>query len=318
MRSGRYMLLVTLAMALTACGERNNQRWLGYVEGRYVYVSATEGGRIETLPVHEGDQVQPGQVMAQLESTRERAQLAAARAAASAAEATAADRSKGQRPEEIAQLEARLRQAEADFGYADRETQRLAALHERSLIPKAQLDEQRSARDRAQALVAEARSAISAGRLAARSDAQRAAQAQYEQAEAEAAQAQWSVDQRQLFAPDEGRIDRIYRHVGEYVGAGEPVLALLPPRNRVLRFWVPEAQQSGIHAGSRLRVHCSACDEQGSTAIVRWISASAEYTPPVLYTRNRRERLSFMVEAEPQAETMPLNPGLPIEVELEP
>jgi HlyD family secretion protein len=316
MKSWHCLLLC--ALGLSACNDSGDQRWLGYVEGRYVYVSTTGGGRIEALPIREGDEVQQGQLLAQLEAGRERAQLAAAEAAAGAAQATAADRSKGQRPEEIAQLEARLRQAEADFGYADRETQRLAALYERSLIPKAQLDEQRSARDRAQAQVSEARAAISTGRLAARSDTQKAAQAQYEQALAETAQAQWSLDQRQLLAPDSGRIDRIYHHVGEYVGAGEPVLAVLPPRNRVLRFWVPEAQQSLVHPGSSVRIHCAACGDQDATAVVRWISASAEYTPPVLYTRSRRARLSFMVEAEPQGKAAQLNPGLPIEVELQP
>lgn len=97
--------------------------------------------------------------------------------------------------------------------------------------------------------------------------------------------------------------------------AGQPVLALLPPGNIKLRFFVPEAELSGIRLGQSLAARCDGC---GAPLQVRvsHIAAQAEYTPPVIYSNAQRARLVFMVEARPEpADAARLHPGQPVDVD---
>jgi HlyD family secretion protein len=319
--SGGGRILASIAfliLGLTACAPSEPERYLGYVEGRYVYLAPTAAGRIEALAAGEGDTVQAGAVVARLESTRERAEFDSAQAALAAAQARYEDRTKGRREDEVAVTRSQRRQAEADRAFQEAEFQRLESLYAKGSIARSQLDAQRAARDAARARVAELDAALRVAALASRDDELKAAAAEVAQAESRLESARWALSERELRAPAAALVQRVYLRVGEVAGAGEPLLALLPPPNRVLRFWVPEAAQSRLRAGATVRVHCKVCDAAGWAATVDYVSPAYEFTPPVLYTERRREKLSFMVEARlAPAQAAALNPGLPVEVTLE-
>ncbi len=105
-----------------------------------------------------------------------------------------------------------------------------------------------------------------------------------------------------------------YFRPGEYVGAGQPVLALLPAANLKARFFVAEGEVATLAAGQAVTLHCDGCGAPIAARISR-IATQAEYTPPVIYSNSQRARLVFLVEARPEAkDAARLRPGQPLDV----
>ena len=100
---------------------------------------------------------------------------------------------------------------------------------------------------------------------------------------------------------------------GEWVPAGRPVAALLPPGNVKVRFYVPETVLASIHIQRPLEIRCDGCPAP-IEAKVSYVSNQAEYTPPVLFSRESRAKLMFLVEARLQGTN--LRPGQPVDVKL--
>jgi HlyD family secretion protein len=131
-------------------------------------------------------------------------------------------------------------------------------------------------------------------------------------------QAQWNLDQKAQAAPLTGLIyDTLFRQ-GEWVPAGKPVVVLLPPPNIKVRTFVPEGHVGAIHYGDTVRVRVDGVADP-FVGKVSYISPRAEYTPPVIYSRESRAKLVFMIEAvfDP-AISAQLHPGQPVDVQFEP
>src|SRR5262249_13132495 len=154
---------------------------------------------------------------------------------------------------------------------------------------QAQVTNARQALDRAQQLVKTA-----AGTQRAVDDAEMAMRT----AEARLNSSQTRLTRRRLFSPVAATVTQIYFRQGEIVAAGRPILALLPPANIKLRFFVPEAKLPQIALGDTVRVRCDGCAGD-LTARVSFISRTAEYTPPVIYSLEERSKLVFLIEARP-------------------
>ena len=128
-------------------------------------------------------------------------------------------------------------------------------------------------------------------------------------------QTDWSFDQKKQAAPESGLVyDTLFRQ-GEWVAAGKPVVVLLPPQNIKVRVFVPETHVGAIHYGETAQVQVDGVKEP-FVGKVSYISPKAEYTPPVIYSRETRAKLVFMVELifDVQA-AADLHPGQPVDVE---
>ena len=128
--------------------------------------------------------------------------------------------------------------------------------------------------------------------------------------------AKWSFDQKQQFAPADALVhDTLYRQ-GEWVAAGNPVVVLLPPENLKVRFFVPQEVLPKIKTGETVSVSFDGAAKNYS-ATVNYISTQAEYTPPVIYSRENRAKLVFMIEAKfSPADAADVRPGQPVDVKL--
>ena len=129
-------------------------------------------------------------------------------------------------------------------------------------------------------------------------------------------QADWRLGQRAIPSPAAGLVHDTYYVVGDWVPAGSPVAAVLPPANVRVRFFVPETVLGNVRAGQSVQVACDGCGAP-LAAQITFVSDRAEYTPPVLYTRELRAKLVYLVEARPMpADAHKLHPGQPVEVTL--
>jgi len=193
----------------------------------------------------------------------------------------------------VQQAEKNLAQAKANLALSEAEFARRQQLrNDQGVISAEELDQTRAQRD--------------------------ADQAQVESQTAALDKARWSFDQKQQFAPTNALVqDTLYR-VGEWVAAGNPVVDLLPPANIKVRFFVPQAALPRIKPGQTVSVTFDG-GQHAYSATVNYISTQAEFTPPVLYNRENRAKLIFMIEAKfSPADAADLRPGQPVDVRLNP
>jgi HlyD family secretion protein len=135
-------------------------------------------------------------------------------------------------------------------------------------------------------------------------------------AEARVATSETRLARRQGFAPVNGTIQQIYFREGEMVQAQRPVLSIMPPGNMKIRFYVPESELPKLAIGDEVKVTCDNCATDISAKIY-FIATTAEYTPPVIYSLDERNKLVFLIQARPALPEV-LRVGQPISVHLNP
>lgn len=141
-----------------------------------------------------------------------------------------------------------------------------------------------------------------------------AAQATLRDAQARLNSAQTRLSRRQVFSPVNGTVQQVYYRPGEMVPADRPVVALLPPGNVKVRFFVPEGELPSLAYGDEVKVGCDGC-AKNLTARVSFIARQSEFTPPVIYSLQERAKLVFLVEARP-TEPSAFRVGQPVDVTL--
>ena len=310
------ILAVSTAALPAGCAKNSPGSFQGYIEGEYVYVASPRAGALTHLAVARGDSVKAGQLLFALERQSEAAAVTQAEKNLAQAQAQLADLQKGQRPTEIAALAAQMERARADLKLAAAELARREQLGGSDVVSKEELDQARAQNDAGQAQVNQLAANLATARLGGREDAIRAAQAAAAAQTAALDKAKWAFDQKQQFAPANAAVhDTLYRP-GEFVAAGNPVVALLPPENLKVRFFVPQEKLPQIKTGGTVSVKADGAAHP-FTATVNYISTQAEYTPPVIYSRETRAELVFMIEAKfSPADAAQLRPGQPVDVEL--
>jgi HlyD family secretion protein len=311
----RWLVLVLSAGFFAGCDRSPSNRIQGYVEGEFVYVASPLAGTLEKLDVQRGAIVKPGDPLYTLESVPEKASRDEAERRLTQAKASWEDATKGKRPSEIESISAQLKQARAALDLAIKDAVRLENLSKTpGAVAAEDIDRVHSVRDQDQQRVSQLEAELTTAQLGARADQIAAAEANVRAQEAVLARADWDLAQKRQDAPKQGLVfDTLYRE-GEWVPAGRPVVVLLPPENIKVRAFVPEGQIGSVHPGDQIQVLVDGVNDR-SAGKISYISPRAEYTPPVIYSRESRSKLVFMIEAvfDP-ATAARLHPGQPVDV----
>lgn len=184
---------------------------------------------------------------------------------------------------------ANLTEAKATLRETELEYQRKLALRKQRNVAQAEVDTAQARRDRAGAATLAAASALT--------------------------QAKWRLARREGHAPTDAVVQDVMFREGESAAPNQPVVSLLPPQNIKVRFFVPEAELTRIAEGDKVQLTCSGCVE-GLTGTIRFVSTEAEFTPPVIYSDQSKEKLVYMAEATPDEKPEELHPGQPVTVSL--
>ena len=307
--------LPSLLTGLLGCSGKDEDRLPGYVEGEFVYVSAPVSGKLQALHVSRGATVAQGAALFEVDAVAQRAQRDAAQARLAQAQASLQDARKGQRPSELDALQAQYQQTVAAHKLAEVELARQQKLLNDALGSSQQdVDRARATRDQASDQVATLAAQLKTARLGARSDQVTAAQANTNALQAQLEQAEWELSESRQSSPAAGIVsDTLYR-VGEWVQAGRPIVALLPPGNIKVRTFVPETRLATLHAGDAAHIRVDGA-AQALSGTISFISPRMEFTPPVIYSGAMRDKLVALVEialAPDLAAT--LHPGQPVDV----
>jgi HlyD family secretion protein len=140
------------------------------------------------------------------------------------------------------------------------------------------------------------------------------AEAALRAAQARLNSAQTRLARRKVASPVSGSVQQIYYRGGELVPAGKPIVALLPPGNLKVRFFVNEATLPKLKIGEPVTVGCDGC-ASAITAKISFIARTSEFTPPVIYSLEERSKLVFLIEARPERPEL-LRVGQPVSVSL--
>lgn len=308
-------LALAALLLVAACDKPAGDAWQGYIEGEYALLASPYAGQLQKLYVRRGDAIEAGKPVFALEQEAERAARLEAEERLKGAQARLENLQVPRRPPEIAALREQVNQARAAVDLSRAQLGREEELFGKGFSSKARLDDARSAFTRDSARVKEAEAQLRNALMPLGREGERdQAQAEMKAAQAALAQAAWRLDQKSVAAPVAGLVQDTFFVEGEWVPAGKPVASLLPPHNVKARFYVPETALGAIAVGKPIEIRCDGCPSPLG-AKVTYISTQAEYTPPVLYSKESRSKLRFLVEARlDQPEQARLKPGQPIDV----
>jgi HlyD family secretion protein len=248
MIKNRIAFALAALFLIAACNNGTKPQLQGWIEADLIFVGPYEAGRIETLAVREGNQVEQGELLFTLDSDLQLADVA---------------------------------------------------------VQEAAVENAQAAHSRARQLVR-----TQAGTQRALDDAEAALRT----AQARLNSAQTRLARRKVSSPVTGSVQQVYYRAGEWVPAGKPIIAVLPPGNLKVRFFVNEAMLPKLSIDDTVTVSCDGC-APGITAKISFIARTSEFTPPVIYSMEERSKLVFLVEARPERPER-LRVGQPVSVML--
>ncbi|MDH0380883.1 efflux RND transporter periplasmic adaptor subunit [Comamonas aquatica] len=227
-----------------------------------VGVGSTIVGRVERVAVQEGDQVQAGQLLVQLEPTELQASVQQAQASLAQARAQLANvRTNGRigKQSQVAQAQATLQQAQSDWS-------RNQQLVQQGFLSQASLDEKRKALGVAQAQLQAAQAQAQA---AAEGGAElQAAEAQVQQAQSALAAAQAKLQQTHIVAPSAAKVLARTVEPGQIVQAGTALLQLALEGPTLIVAQVDERFLDQLREGQSAQVVADAFADQRLAARV--------------------------------------------------
>jgi HlyD family secretion protein len=189
------------------------------------------------------------------------------------------------------EAQARLAESRAEAERARLDLSRTRELSRRNVAAEASLDAAKATLDVAEARVREAEAALAAAR--------------------------WQLEQRELKAQTPGVVDDVLRHPGDMAGPGSPILSLLPDGAVKIRLYVPQALLPRLSERTELSINCDGCPD-GLKAVVSYIAKEPEFTPPVIYSVERRQKLIYLIEARPADASPYLRPGVIVDARIKP
>jgi HlyD family secretion protein len=314
MKSAALRLSCLAVTLLAACQAREPASFNGYVEAEFVRVAAPQAGRLVALPAQRGASVAAGAPLFVLEHDSEAAAVVESQARVERSDAQVRDLARGQRSDELAAAQAALDAGRASLAQSESDLKRERDLAKSGFTSGAALTAAQAKRNSDEARVRQLEAQLRTANLGAREDEQAAAKADTVAARAALAQTRWRLAQKSVAAPVSAQVEDTLYRVGEWVNAGNPVVTLLEPGALKLRFFVPEPALAQIRPGVVVQAECDGCGGP-INATVRRVASEAEFTPPVIYSKENRQRLLFLVEAWPEPkDAQRLRPGLPVQV----
>jgi HlyD family secretion protein len=290
----------------------------GIVEATEADLGFQTGGRIAAILVNEGDAVQQGSELAQLDVAELAARRAGAEAQLDAARALLAEMRQGARPEELRQAQSLELAARERMQDAARALERTRTLEEGGAASREALDQARTAHEVARAQHAQAVESVRIAQRGARAERVDAQSAAVRQAEAAVGQAQAQLAHAIVVAPFDGVVTVRHRQPGEAVAAGAPVVTIMNPADRWVRIYVREDAIGRVSVGQSAAIRSDSDRARTFTGRVTFIASEAEFTPRNVQTAEERVKLVYAVRVAIQGdERIMLKPGVPADVRLQ-
>lgn len=285
----------------------------GVMQAKTVDVAAKVTGRVETLPVHEGDTVSAGQLLMTLDIPEVEAKLKEVEALKSAATARQSLVDEGARPQEIRAAKAQMQRAQAGQELAQKTFNRVHALYREGLISKQKHDEALAQKKSADELLAAAKEQYDIALTGARTQEKQAATALTAQATGGVEQVESLVKEKNVTSPIASEISRIYVEIGEVAAAGLPLATLVDLSDQWAVFNIREDDLPKITKGAVLSAEIPALNAKNVQFKVYFINPRGDYaTWRATRQSSGYDLRTFEVRARPVQPVSDLRPGMSV------
>lgn len=285
----------------------------GVMQAKTVDVAAKVTGRVETLPVHEGDTVSAGQLLMTLDIPEVEAKLKEVEALKSAATARQSLVDEGARPQEIRAAKAQMQRALAGQELAQKTFNRVHALYREGLISKQKHDEALAQKKSADELLAAAKEQYDIALTGARTQEKQAATALTAQATGGVEQVESLVKEKNVTSPIASEISRIYVEIGEVAAAGLPLATLVDLSDQWAVFNIREDDMPKITKGAVLSAEIPALNAKNVQFKVYFINPRGDYaTWRATRQSSGYDLRTFEVRARPVQPVSDLRPGMSV------
>ncbi len=314
MRAGYFILFITSVLLISGCND-STPSYQGYTEANLRYLSSPNSSSLKALYVHKGEFVKKGTLIATLDDMPYNAKLTGNIAKINSQKALYHDQQSGKREEFISEVEFQIEAAKAKHLYAEQQFERDKKLLADKSISQSQFDQSKSIEKETRETLSSLQSKLASLKLPARPYQISSQQENVKQAESEKEIADWTLAQLNIKAPDNGYIYDIFYWPDEQVQAYRPVVSFYIPSKMRIIFYVPEQILKSIHLGQSINYTIdNNNDTNPQHAKISYISQSAEYTPPVIYSQTTLDDLVFRIEAKPDKVGTEIHPGQPVRI----
>lgn len=308
------LILTATLLLLQACGDSDESRAMGTLERDRIQLSAPVAEQIADIHVAEGDKVEAGQLLLQLDSRSAAARVAQRRAELAEAGARLDELQQGARVEERRAARAAIEAATAAATEARLRYQRTRELFTAKVVGQAELDAAIAERDHTKALVEQANEQWLQLENGTRSEQLAQAEARVAAAAAALKAEEKALDDLSLRAPLASEVDILPWKRGDRVAQGTQLVALLALDKPYARVYLPQTAISKLSRGDKLEVWVDGV-EQPLKGTVRNIRSQPAFTPFYALNERDRARLMYLTDIDVEgAESLPS--GLALEVRL--
>lgn len=273
----------------------------GRIEATEVDIATKIAGRIDTILVSEGQFVRQGEVLAKMDTRvlNEQRQEAIAQIKEAESAVAAARALLEQRQSEMRAAQAVVKQRDAELASVSKRHTRSQTLSTRGAVSAQQLDDDRAAAESARAALESARAQVSASNAAIEAARTNIIQAQtrVEAAQATERRIQADIDDSELKAPRDGRVQYRVAEPGEVLAAGGRVLNMVDLSDVYMTFFLPTEQAGLLKIGGEARLVLDAAPDLRVPATISFVASVAQFTPKTVETRDERLKLMFRVKA---------------------
>ncbi|PJC88065.1 hypothetical protein CSW98_02805 [Vibrio sp. HA2012] len=311
----RLPATIIALLILFGCNNQHPVQALGTIERDRVTFTATSGEIITALPFKEGSQIKTGDVLAQLDTQKQRALLTRAEAEQVKAQAYLNRLHHGERTEDIAAANAQIDLARAVLTENEKAYQRMQYLVEQKLASPSQADTALAARDSAKARLKSAKETYTKLQSGSRPEDIQQAEAALAAARADVTYQQHRLNELTVTATRNGILDSLPFHLGERVPQGGCIAIMQVSSIPYARVYIPETYIAHLHPGDRLSVHVDGIDKIFS-GTVRTIATAPAFTPYYALTEKERSRLMYLAEIDLSEEAKNLPSGVPAQADL--
>jgi HlyD family secretion protein len=299
-----------------ACHRDSRPVLNGRVEAYLTDLGPRAGGRLVELNVREGQRVKAGDLLARVMAEELDAAVLRDQAGFDSADAKRLELDRGNRAEDIAQGEARVRDAEAALKLAEENLKRTRSLASDQILSQAEMDRVTAERDRADAALNLQAKALSELKAGARIEQRQAGGAEARKAQAVLHQSRLQAGFTEVRAPFDGVVTHRLREPGSVVSAGQPVITLARLDQLWVRIYLPQALQSQARLGAPVTVLTT--DHRSLVATLDEVGSESEFTPKMVESREERVNLVYPARVNlPQGWEKGLVPGMAVDVRLE-
>ncbi|GER94024.1 ABC transporter substrate-binding protein [hot springs metagenome] len=288
----------------------------GNVEVTEVNVGFKMPGRIIKLYVEEGQRVNKGDKLAEIDSEELKYQVIQQRAYLNEAIARLQELKTGSRPQEIEQAEANVRYAEAEMIKAKRDYERAEVLYKNDAISAQQMDSAKKVYVTAQSLYKKAVETLSLVKEGPRKEEIVAATNRVKQAEASLRVYEERLKDTVIYSPISGVIMRKNLELGETVSPGVPVYTIGDLDKPWIKVYVKEDKLGLVKLGQKAEITTDSFPGKIYRGTITYISSEAEFTPKNVQTQEERVKLVFGVKVSVENINDELKPAMPADVRI--